>query len=118
MAAARPLDWLLKTTDHYPQIIGTFDPSANSVVIQIWDITDGQNTLLSVPNSGCYGIGNTDRWGWSTSGLPVTQGHSRHYYYMMTSDAAETFDGQFLLDVPEGARWIHPTDRGDYLRQG
>lgn len=114
---ARPLDWLLKTSDHYPQIIGTFEILASTVTIQVWDITDGQNVLMSVANSGCYAIGDTGRWGWSTSGLPTTQGHARHYLYLMTSDTTETFDGQFLMESPEGAKWIHPNSQDDYIRR-
>jgi hypothetical protein len=111
----RPLDWLLMTSDYYPQIIGTFGTPASSVTIRIWDITDGQNVLVSVPNSGCYSIGNTGRWGWSTSGIPKTQGNATHYFYMMTSDMTETFDGQFLMGVSDGSKWIHPNNQGDYL---
>lgn len=110
----KPFDWLLQTSDYYPRIIGTL-LGASSVTIQVWEVTDGQNIFMTVPNSGCYAIGNTDRWGWSTSGLPSTQGYAKHYFYMMTSDTENTFDGQFIMDVPERARWIHPTDRDDYI---
>ena len=34
---------------------------------------------------------------------------------MMTSNLDTTFDGQFILDLPEGARWIHPSDSGNYI---
>jgi len=111
----RPIDWLLKTSDHNPQIIGTFATTISGVNIAVWDVTNGANAAMSIPNSGCYQIGNTGRWGWSTINLPSSQGHARHYYYQMTSDTDTTFDGQFLLDLPEGAKWIHPVDSGSYL---
>ncbi len=111
----RPIDWLLKTSDHNPQIIGTFATTVSGVNISVWDVTNGANTAMSIPNSGCYQIGNTGRWGWSTTNLPSTQGHARHYFYQMTSNLSTTFDGQFLLDLPEGAKWIHPSEFGQYL---
>lgn len=114
-ANTKSLDWLLRHSDHNPQIIGTLEGAA-IVNIQIWDVTDGQNTLMSVASSGCYSIGDTNRWGWSTIYLPTTQGHARHYFYLMTSDTAVTFGGQFIMDVPEGAKWIHPSNQTDYLR--
>jgi len=112
---AKPIDWLLRAADHHPQIIGTFETPANLVNIQVWDITNGENTPVSVASSGCYQIGNTGRWGWSTANLPTVYGHARQYFYIMTSDATETFDGQFFMDTPEGAKWVHPRGRGDYL---
>ena len=111
----RPLDWLLKTSDYNPQIIGTFAASVSGVNIEVWDVTNGANTVMSIPNSGCYQIGDTGRWGWSTINLPSDQGHSKHYFYMMTSNIDTTFDGQFILDLPESAKWIHPNDSGNYL---
>lgn len=112
---ARPFDWLLKTSDHNPQTIGTFDLVASSVNIEVWDVTDGQNSAVSLVSSGCYAIGNTGRWGWSTMNLPASQGHAKHYYYVMTSNLMETFGGQFILDLPERAKWIHPTNQDDYI---
>ena len=111
----RPLDWLLKTSDHNPQIIGTFATTVSGVNIAVWDVTNGENAAMSIANSGCYQIGDTGRWGWSTINLPSSQGHARHYFYQMTSNLDTIFDGQFLLDLPEGAKWIHPSDSGNYL---
>jgi hypothetical protein len=110
----KPFDWLIRTSDYYPQIVGTLLASSG-VNIQVWDTTDGNNVLVDVSSSGCYDIGNTGRWGWSTSGLPLAQGHARQYFYMMTSDAGEKFDGQFVMDIPERAKWIHPDNQNDYI---
>jgi hypothetical protein len=111
----RPLDWLLKTQDHNPQIIGTLGTVASGVNIQVWDVTDGQNSIMALVSSGCYQIGNTGRWGWSTANLPSTQGNARQYFYTMVSDVNESFDGQFILDAPEGAKWFHPRNSEEYL---
>lgn len=110
-----PFDWLLKTSDYNPQLIGTFETAPTGVNIQVWNVTDGQNTLMTISNSGCYAIGNTERWGWSTANLPANQGYAKHYYYVMTSDLLEIFDGQFILDLPEKAKWIHPSSPDEYL---
>lgn len=115
-ALAKSMDWLIKTHDYSPQIIGTLVGAA-SVNIQLWDITDGQNALISVTSSGCYAIGSTGRWGWSTTHLPPNQGNARHYFYMMTSNVSETFDGQFVLDIPEKAKWIYPNNQDEYVKR-
>lgn len=112
---AKPLDWLLKSPDYYPQIVGIFNTPATSVEIQLWDVTDGQNTPVSLASNDCYQIGDTGRWGWSTAYLPSLQGNAKQYFYIMISDMAESFDGQFIWDASEGAKWIHPSDRSDYL---
>lgn len=113
---ARPFDWFIQTSDYFPQLIGSF-PAANNVNIQVWDVTNAQNILVSISNSGCYPIGNTGRWGWSTSGLPSSQSFSEQYFYVMTSNIGETFDGQFMMNVPEDAKWIYPSNQSDYLKQ-
>jgi len=112
---ARPLDWLMRTSDYSPQLIGTMDTVASGVNIQVWDITNGQNALVSITSSGCYSIGDTGRWGWSTANLSGPQIDTRQYFYRMTSDTTEVFDGQFFMKTPEKVKWIHPDDRSNYL---
>ena len=113
-ASGNPLDWLIHTHDYNPQLIGTFTQSSVSVNIQLWDITNGVNDLVILTSSGCYEIGDTNRWGWSTANLPIND-YSRHYFYRMISDTSEVFDGQFLLDIPERGKWIYPNDQSEYL---
>lgn len=108
----KSIDWLLRAPDHNPQIIGTFETLANVVTMQVWD---SETTLVSLVNSSCYAIGNTGRWGWSTANLPSIRGNPRFYSYAMTSDAGEIFGGQFVLDVPERAKWIHPDNFEDFI---
>lgn len=109
------MDWFLKTSDHYPQLIGTFDSSISGVTIQVWDVINAQNTLVSPTSSGCYPITDTGRWGWSTSNLPSLSGYQHQYYYLMAGNPSGTFDGQFFLEVPEDAKWIHPNNSGGYI---
>lgn len=111
---AQPIDWLLRSSDHYPQIIGTLE-SATSVTIQLWEVTDGQNTPVTVASSDCYQIGNTGRWAWSTANLPTYTTYQRQYFYIMTANHNNTFAGHFFLELPERARWKHPRDQADYL---
>jgi len=110
----QPIDWLLQTHDYYPQIIGILQ-GAISATIQLWEITDGQNILVSVTSDNCYQIGNTGRWAWSTANLPIYTTRQRQYLYVMTADDSATFTGQFFLELPERAKWIHPNDCKDYL---
>ena len=113
---AKPFDWLLRSSDHHPQIIGILE-SATSVNIQLWEITDGQNSLVSVVSSGCYQIGDTGRWAWSTVNLPTYITNQRQYFYVMTANNDETFTGQFFLELPEDAKWIYPENQNDYILQ-
>lgn len=115
---ARPIDWLLYSPDHNPQIIGTLGTVATSCNIRVWDITDGINTALDLVSSSCYAIGDTGRWGWSTANLPAALGHRKHLFYRMISDKGPSFEGQFLFDVAEHAKWMHPSDRSDYILGG
>ena len=110
------IDWLLKTHDYNPQIIGTLVSSSTSVTIEVWDITDGANTVMVLTDDACYAIGETNRWGWSTANLPTYQGYKKHYYYRMTSNIGDIFEGQLFLDVPERARWMHPSRYEEYIR--
>lgn len=111
----RAMDWFLRTSDYYPQIIGTFDSSISGVTIQVWDVVNAQNTSVSLTSSGCYSITDTGRWGWSTSNLPSLSGYQHQYYYLMTGDPSGTFDGQFFLEVPEDAKWAFPSSQDEYI---
>ncbi len=111
----RAMDWFLRTSDHFPQLIGTFEPDISGVTIQVWDIIDGNNVSLPLVDIECYSINDTGRWGWSTANLPEISGGMNQYYYAMTGDPSGTFDGQFFLEVPEDAKWAHPNSRNTYL---
>jgi hypothetical protein len=105
----RIINRLTRTWDYHPQLIGSFGEGVSIVNIRVWNVVDGINTQLTVANSGCYKIGTTDRWGWSTEYLPFMSGyHNYHYYFEMAADTNETECGEFLLTVPERSRWIYP----------
>ncbi len=91
------LDQLFKNGDYNPQIIGRFTTDPNSVTIEIWDVMNGANTLLSLSGNDCYQIGDTGRWAWSTANLPSLPKIVNQYVYRMTGDTAEIFDGKFIL---------------------
>lgn len=105
----RTINHLTKTQDYDPQLISTFDLSPISVNIEVWDIVNGQNSPVTISNSGCYAIGDTDRWGWSTENLPFTGEHKKyHYFFTMISDGSEERFGEFFITVPERGRWSYP----------
>lgn len=100
---------LTKTGDYDPQLIGTFVTPPVSANIEVWDVVDGQNTAVTIVNSGCYAIGNTGKFGWSLAHLPFTGENKKyHYYYRMTSNEGEYDHGEFLITVPEHGRWSYP----------
>lgn len=91
-----------RTHSYHPQLISTFTGIPISVNIQIWDIGDGQNNEITVTNSGCYRIGNTSKWAWSTQNLPFIHGHKQcHYYFRMVSNTNEEQFGEFTIVAPE-----------------
>ncbi len=100
---------LIKTNDYDPQLISTFETSPSGVNIEVYDVGNGQNTKAITPSSGCYQIGDTDNWGWSTENLPFTQQHKKyHYYFQMISNNGEKQYGEFLITVPEDGVWSSP----------
>ena len=108
-APLRDIHRLTRTSDHNPQLVGTLSSDISSVNIRVWDVVDGVNLQVAIANSGCYAIGNTNRWGWSTEHLPFASGYnSYHYYFEMVADTSETHFGEFFLMVPEHGRWSYP----------
>lgn len=100
---------LTKTGDYHPQLTGSFNAGLSSVNIRVWDVVDGVNVQVAVANSGCYAIGDTGKWGWSTEHLPFASGyHNYHYYFEMISNTNDTDYGEFFLTVPERGRWVYP----------
>lgn len=113
----RPIDWFFYSADYYPQLLGVFVGTIASVIIRVWDITDGQNTEeILGDNNICYRIGDTARWAWSTANLRLNTNMPKQFFYLMIADNNETFSGQFIMDIPEEARWIHPSNMGDYIK--
>ncbi len=112
----RIINRLTKTADYDPQIISAFPTPPTSVNIEVWDIVDGQNIVVAISNSGCYSIGDTSRWGWSTANLPFTDEKQKyHYYFRMTSDTSEEQYGEFFITVPERGLRSHPDRREKWL---
>jgi hypothetical protein len=113
----RSINRLTRTGDHDPQLVNTFEVSASGVNIQVWDTIDGQNNLMAITSSGCYQIGDTDTWGWSTANLPVSSGtNKRQYYYRMLSNQNESQYGEFFLTVPEDAVFSYPSDQDTIIQ--
>jgi len=111
----RSAEEFIKTADYTPQLVGSVSGSPATVTIQIWNITGGVNTELSLGSSGCYAIGSTGRWGWSTSYLPVMNTDRQQFFYRMVGNTGGVSDGEFKIDVPESIRWFHPGSQSEYL---
>lgn len=94
------MDNLLKTGGHNPQLIGNLNyiGSSGDVYIQVWELRSGVPDELVLQNSGCYPIGNTGRWGWSTSDLPISNYGRPQYHYLMSAPNTNTFEGHFFMD--------------------
>lgn len=104
----RIIHHLTRAADYDPQLVGSFSGGMSFVNIRVWDIVDGLNTPVTLANSGCYQIGNTNKWGWSTEHLSFVSGHRNyHYYFAMSGNNGETNYGEFFLTVPERGRWSY-----------
>ena len=90
------LEQLFKNADYSPQIIGRFITSPSSVTIEVWDLMNN-NSVVSLTSNGCYEIGNTDRWGWSTINLPPLTRIANQYVFKMTANTLEVFKGEFVV---------------------
>ena len=95
----RIINRFTKTADYNPQLIGSFDASVSGVNINVWSVSNGTNHLVDIANSGCYQIGDTYKWGWSTEYIPFVSGH---YYFEMISNTLDTCYGEFFLGDPNG----------------
>lgn len=105
----RIINRLTRMSDYDPQLVGAFSNSPSSVNIEVWDITDGQNIKLTIASSGCYQMGNSDGWGWSTQYLLLApEARKYHYYFKMISDTSEEQFGEFFITVPEHGLWSYP----------
>lgn len=86
-----------------------------SVVIQVWDLTNGNNTELALADNFCYPIGNTSRFGWSTENMPVQNRVFGQFLYKMTANNGETFIGEFMIESPSNRTEKHPRQLDDFI---
>lgn len=112
----RQFDWFVKTPDYFPQVVGAFSTAIVDVNIQIWDVTNGLNTIVLLTSSGCYAIGNTGQWGWSTANLSLIG--ENHYYFRMISNENTNAYGEFWITVLEDGRWSSPDNISDNIILG
>lgn len=111
----RSAEEFVKTADYSPQLVGSVSGSPSIVTIQVWNITGGVNAELSLASSGCYSIGSTGRWGWSTSHLPAMDTDRQQFFYRMIGNTGGASDGEFKIDIPESIRWFHPSSQSEFL---
>jgi len=85
--------------DNAPQLVGNLDyvGTSGEVTIKVWRLDhDGPVEVTPVGGAGCYPIGDTGRWAWSTAGLPVASNVRTMYYYEMYASSGSVFKGEFV----------------------
>lgn len=85
--------------DNAPQLVGNLDyvGVSGEVTIKVWRLDhDGPVEVTPVGGAGCYPIGDTGRWAWSTAGLPVASNVRTMYYYEMYASSGSVFKGEFV----------------------
>ena len=85
--------------DNAPQLVGNLDyvGVSGEVTIKVWRLDhDGPVEVTPVGVAGCYPIGDTGRWAWSTAGLPVASNVRTMYYYEMYASSGSVFKGEFV----------------------
>lgn len=90
----------VKTADFYPQVLGRFGPEVlpdYSVEINVWRLDAEGVTPIELAQSGCYPIGDTGRWGWSTANMPSGVAGEQFYFQMTNEANDDVFDGQFFI---------------------
>lgn len=96
---------LFRTHDHDPQVIGLLDyvGTSGDVTITVYELVNMAE--VSIAHSGCYPIGDTGRWGWSTAYLPGDTRPGQHFLYrMVAGPGVDTFTGEFFLKRPQSER--------------
>jgi hypothetical protein len=103
---------LIYLNDHDPQFIGDLSTgTGNTTIITVWKIENGIPTEMLLSNSGCYAIGDTGRWGWSTEYLPLPKGDQ--YFYSMNRNGT-TFQGEAFVKSVRGNQ-KHPRNINEFF---
>jgi hypothetical protein len=100
--------------DNAPQLIGNLDyvGVSGEVTIKVWRLDrDGPVEVTPVGKDGCYPIGDTGRWGWSTAGLPVASNVRTMYYYEMYASTGSVFKGEFVWQTRPDSKVSHSRRR-------
>jgi len=112
------IDIFIKSSDHFPQLLGVFSDSVVSVTIEVWDLIDGANILVILVDDICQQIGDTGRWFWSTINLPPHRFGIQQYMYKMSADNGEEFIAEFFIKSAGVNILQHPSDRSKYILGG
>jgi hypothetical protein len=98
------IEYLLRTNDHAPHLVGKLEfVPPGDVTIEVWRCSAEGVETVPLATSGCYPIGDTGRWGWSTVHLDTAAASDRRtYFYRMSAPNGKTFDGSFLVNGTAG----------------
>jgi hypothetical protein len=78
-------------------IIGSFD-TGKSVTIELWS----HGILQTIISNICNEIGNTGKYSWSISNIPVINKNKKMYRFRMTDNLFNIVEGDFILNSIEG----------------
>jgi len=78
-------------------IIGDFE-TGRSVTIELWQNIVPQIILSNI----CNEIGDTGKYSWSLSNIPVINKNRVRYFWRMTDDSSNIVEGTFILRPTEG----------------
>lgn len=98
-----------------PQLVGNlgYVGASGDVKIRIWELKNGSPVPYYLQDSGCYPIGDTGRWGFSTRIIGQTDYERPQYHYMMNAPNGTNFQGQFFMNY-KGQRYPGPS--GDFRK--
>ncbi|KKK64318.1 hypothetical protein LCGC14_2985430, partial [marine sediment metagenome] len=80
----------------------------SGVTIIVWDIIDGDNTVLVLTDSTVQQIGNTKSWMWSMINMPSDKSADGHFFFTMTADTGEIIDKEVVIRTSSDGTWKYP----------
>ncbi|KKM20360.1 hypothetical protein LCGC14_1646260 [marine sediment metagenome] len=103
------IDEYCRTNDFIPTLVGEFTrTSPSGVTIIVWDIIDGDNTVLVLTDNTAQQIGNTKSWMWSMINMPSDKSADGHFFFTMTADTGEMIDKEVIIRTSSDGTWKYP----------
>lgn len=103
---AQVINRFTKTADYNPVLIGSFDPdSAVTATVEIWDLSNGDNSIINLKDNNCFRISDTGRFGWSFENMPESHILDGNFVFRMTANNGQVFIEEFVLTTVERGRW-------------
>jgi len=94
----RFVDTFLKMAGYTPDLVGKFiQTNPTSVIIEIWDITNGDNVALVLISDIVTQIGDTESWRWSMANMPTDRRADGNFFFRMTADTGEELEREIMV---------------------